>query len=72
LRLALNHKKIFPWLRHGAADTLLHRGAWKSRFCPGLSWSLAKDEEPAKADLVLRTFPSTFEHEVPVIEVGAQ
>ena len=53
LRLALNHKKIFPWLRHGAADTLLHRGAWKSRFCPGLSWSLAKDEEPAKADLVL-------------------
>lgn len=52
LRLALNHKRIFPWLRHGAADAILHRGAWKSRFCPGLSWSLAKEGIP-KADLVL-------------------
>lgn len=40
LRLALSHKKLFPWLRHGAADTLLHRGEWKSRYCEGLSWSL--------------------------------
>jgi hypothetical protein len=58
LRLALTHKKIFPWLRHGAADTLLHRGEWKSRFCKGLSWSLSKDEEPPKPDLILRAAAS--------------
>jgi queuine tRNA-ribosyltransferase len=72
LRLALTHKKIFPWLRHGAADTMLHRGAWKSRFCPGLIWSLAKEDELPKPDLVLRTFPSTHGHEVPVIEFGSR
>lgn len=44
LRLALSHKKLFPWLRHGAADTLLHRGEWKSRYCEGLSWSLVKGD----------------------------
>ncbi|HBJ88241.1 MAG TPA: tRNA guanosine(34) transglycosylase Tgt [Verrucomicrobiales bacterium] len=55
LKLALSHKKIFPWLRHGAADALLHRGAWKSRFCQGLSWSLAKENEPPRPDLILRT-----------------
>ncbi len=44
LRLALSHKKHFPWLRHGAADTLLHRGEWKSRYCEGLSWSLVKGD----------------------------
>lgn len=44
LKLALSHKKLFPWLRHGAADTLLHRGEWKSRYCEGLSWSLVKGE----------------------------
>lgn len=42
LRLALSHKKSFPWLRHGAADTLLHRGEWKSRYCEGLSWTLRR------------------------------
>jgi queuine tRNA-ribosyltransferase len=55
LKLALSHKKIFPWLRHGAADTLLHRGEWKSRFCNGLSWFLAKDEVSPKPHLILRT-----------------
>lgn len=40
LRLALSHKKLFPWLRHGAADTVLHRGAWTSRYCAGLTWTL--------------------------------
>lgn len=44
LRLALSHKKLFPWLRHGAADTLLHRGEWTSRYCEGLSWSLVKGD----------------------------
>jgi|694.fasta_scaffold06806_13 queuine tRNA-ribosyltransferase len=68
LRLALSHKKIFPWLRHGAADTLLHRGAWKSRFCPGLNWSHVGNEELPKPDLVLRTFQSNREHEAPVID----
>jgi queuine tRNA-ribosyltransferase len=68
LRLALSHKKIFPWLRHGAADTLLHRGAWKSRGCPGLTWSHVGNEELPKPDLVLRTFQSNREHEAPVID----
>ncbi len=76
LRLALSHKKIFPWLRHGAADTLLHREEWKSRFCKGLSWSLAKDEEPIKPDLILRTeVPGMADdfssHACPVIDMLA-
>lgn len=45
LRLALSHKKHFPYLRHGAADTLLHRGAWKSRYKEGLSWVLMPQNE---------------------------
>ncbi|MCX6857272.1 MAG: tRNA guanosine(34) transglycosylase Tgt [Verrucomicrobia bacterium] len=44
LRLALSHKKRFPYLRHGAADTLLHRGVWESRFRQGLSWTLIQVE----------------------------
>lgn len=40
LRLALSQKKHFEYLRHGAADTLVHRGEWKSRYRAGLSWSL--------------------------------
>ena len=40
LRLALHHKRHFPFLRHGAADTLIRRDAWESRYCPGLKWSL--------------------------------
>lgn len=73
LRLALSHKKIFPWLRHGAADTILHRGAWKSRFCQGLSWSLAQADDPARPDLILRTPAACVEarlsaHECPVVE----
>lgn len=42
LRLGLSHKKRFPYLRHGAADTILHRGAWESRFRKGLSWILVQ------------------------------
>jgi queuine tRNA-ribosyltransferase len=45
LRLALTHKKHFPYLRHGAADTLLHRGEWKSRYKEGLSWALKTHDE---------------------------
>lgn len=40
LRLALSHKKHFSYLRHGAADTLVHRGNWKSRYREGLIWTL--------------------------------
>lgn len=40
LRLALSHKKHFSYLRHGAADTLVHRGSWKSRYREGLIWTL--------------------------------
>ncbi|MEN3943297.1 tRNA guanosine(34) transglycosylase Tgt [Prosthecobacter sp. SYSU 5D2] len=40
LRLALSHKKHFPYLRHGAADTLVHRGVWTSRYKTGLTWTL--------------------------------
>lgn len=64
LRLALHHKKLFPYLRHGAADTLLHRHAWTSRYRQGLSWSLLlgeleeTQEQAPKPDLILRTnFP---------------
>lgn len=45
IRLALTHKKHFPYLRHGAADTLLHRGEWKSRYKAGLSWALKSHDE---------------------------
>ena len=76
LKLALSHKKIFPWLRHGAADTLLHRGAWKSRFCKGLSWSMAGAEEPAAPGLILHTLipgvdPDISRHDCPVIDLLA-
>jgi queuine tRNA-ribosyltransferase len=40
LRLALHHKRHFPHFRHGAADTLIRRDVWESRYCPGLKWSL--------------------------------
>ncbi|HRH95240.1 MAG TPA: tRNA guanosine(34) transglycosylase Tgt [Prosthecobacter sp.] len=40
LRLALHHKRHFPHLRHGAADTLVLRDVWESRYCPGLKWTL--------------------------------
>jgi queuine tRNA-ribosyltransferase len=40
LRLALHHKRHFPYLRHGAADTLVRRAVWESRYCVGLQWKL--------------------------------
>jgi len=61
LRLALHHKRHFPYLRHGAADTLIRRDAWESRYCPGLKWSLIhgahaemKAQAPA-ADIVVES-----------------
>lgn len=52
LRLALSQKRHFEYLRHGAADTLVHRGEWKSRYRAGLSWSLRQGpvEEMMRAE----------------------
>ncbi len=44
LRLALRHKKRFPYLEHGAADALAIRGAWHSRRFPRLSWRLIQGD----------------------------
>ena len=60
LRLALSHKRHFPYLRHGAADTLVLRDMWESRYCPGLKWTLIhgcseemRAQAPGPADVVL-------------------
>lgn len=60
LRLALSHKRYFAYLRHGAADTVLRRGHWKSRYREGLSWTLLQGPEaairavaPGPPDLIL-------------------
>lgn len=62
LRLALSHKRHFPYLRHGAADTLVLRDRWESRYCPGLQWSLVhgcsdemRAQAPGPPDVVLET-----------------
>ena len=48
LKLALTHKKHFAYLRHGAADTLLRRGEWNSRYKAGLSWKLMLGDATVK------------------------
>jgi queuine tRNA-ribosyltransferase len=60
LRLALSQKRHFEYLRHGAADTLVHRGEWRSRYRAGLSWSLMQGpveemmrEAPGPPDVTL-------------------
>ena len=60
LRLALSHKRHFPYLRHGAADTLVLREVWESRYCPGLKWTLIHGcgeemcaQAPGPAEVVL-------------------
>lgn len=73
LRLALSHKTRFPYLRHGAADTLLHRGRWKSRFRPGLSWELNPEAPPPPPHFIISApLPgmkhSTTDLQVPVID----
>jgi queuine tRNA-ribosyltransferase len=58
LRLALHHKRHFPYLRHGAADTLIRRDVWESRYCVGLKWTLvhgaAESAELPAADVVVQ------------------
>lgn len=60
LRLALSHKRYFAYLRHGAADTALRRGHWKSRYREGLSWTLLQGplseiqaQAPGPAEMIL-------------------
>jgi queuine tRNA-ribosyltransferase len=72
LRLALSHKTRFPYLRHGAADTLLHRGRWKSRFRPGLSWELNPEAPPPPPHFIISAALPGMKHsstdlQVPVI-----
>jgi len=74
LRLALHHKKHFSYLRHGAADTLVHRGRWSSRYRPGLSWELNPQEPPPPPHLILHApLPgmtwSLEDHGCPVIRI---
>jgi queuine tRNA-ribosyltransferase len=40
LRLALDHREKFPYLRHGGPDAILKKGEWHSKTHPGLSWVL--------------------------------
>ena len=40
LRLALRHRDLFLYLRHGGPITILEKGKWQSRTHPGLSWEL--------------------------------
>ncbi len=65
LRLALHHKRHFSYLRHGAADTLIRRDLWESRYCFGLKWTLThgshadmQTQAPA-ADVVMEAVPAT-------------
>ncbi|MCA1964250.1 MAG: hypothetical protein LDL31_09930, partial [Prosthecobacter sp.] len=65
LRLALHHKKRFGYLRHGAADTLLHRGRWTSRYCPGLSWELNAVNPPTPHLILHAPLPGTEKQQLP-------
>ncbi|MEO7934571.1 MAG: tRNA guanosine(34) transglycosylase Tgt [Chthoniobacterales bacterium] len=40
LRLALSHRDLFHYLRHGGPIALLEKGKWQSRTHPGLTWTL--------------------------------
>lgn len=69
LRLALRHKALFPWLRHGAPDAMAARGAWVSRRFPGLQWSLQQGDfaetvfhAPALPDLIFFDMFSARSH----------
>lgn len=72
LRLALSHKKHFPYLRHGAADTLVHRGAWTSRYKTGLSWTLLQG--PLDETLPQAPAPPevTFHQVLPGMEIPSE
>lgn len=69
LRLALRHKKRFPYLRHGAPDAILIRGEWQSRQFDGLHWTLlhgsfqeTMPQAPALPDLIFYDMFSSKTH----------
>lgn len=69
LKLGLANKARFPYLRHGAADTLVIRGGWQSRQYPGLSWRLFKGDfyqtflNAPRPDLIFYDFYSSRTHQ---------
>jgi queuine tRNA-ribosyltransferase len=59
LKLAMLHRDLFTYLRHGGPAGLLEKGAWQSKQHPGLSWQLIRGhfletltDAPAPPDLV--------------------
>ena len=44
LRLALRHRDLFLYLRHGGPTTLLEKQKWQSRTHPGLTWELVEGD----------------------------
>jgi queuine tRNA-ribosyltransferase len=59
LRLAVNHRRRFPYLQHGAPAALLAHGHWRAPAHPGLSWQLVPGAfqdvlaaAPARPDLI--------------------
>ncbi len=44
LRLALKHRDLFLYLRHGGPISLLEKGKWQSRTHPGLTWELIQGD----------------------------
>ncbi len=40
LRLAFQHDRDFPYLRHGGPAAILEKGEWQSKRFPGLRWQL--------------------------------
>jgi queuine tRNA-ribosyltransferase len=59
LRLALDHRELFPYLRHGGPAGILKDGHWESKTYPGLSWVLVQGsfletmaQAPAPPDII--------------------
>jgi queuine tRNA-ribosyltransferase len=59
LKLAMLHRDLFTYLRHGGPAGLLENGAWQSKQHPGLTWQLIRGpfldtltDAPAPPDLI--------------------
>ena len=44
LNLALNHRDLFTYLRHGGPAGIAQNGQWQSKQFPGLCWTLFKGD----------------------------
>ncbi len=44
LKLAMLHRDLFTYLRHGGPAGLLERGSWRSKQHPGLGWELIEGD----------------------------